>query len=169
MVSRSTFDLFKGNPRGYIKDLNKIDKHVEARDLPLRFPKLDVDTLKLFVYADTSFCNNDDMSSQLGYIILSDSTGKCQPLIYSSQQSKRVTRSVLGGEVMAFADGIDMTIMLKHSAERMICRDIPIHAFTRLATNINVISSSTTTSEKRLMIDITAAKEEYEEGTIDRI
>jgi hypothetical protein len=73
---------------------------------------------KLTVYIDSSYCNNYDLSSQLGYIIfLSDSTGACQPLHFSSHKYKRVTRSVLGGELMAFADGIDMVIMLKHDIE----------------------------------------------------
>jgi hypothetical protein len=169
-ASRVTFDLFEEDLSGCIRDLNKIVKLVKSIDLPLRFPKLDINTLKLVVYTDSSFCNNEDMSSQLGYIIfLSDSTGKCQPLHYSSHKSKRVTRSVLGGEFMAFADGIDMTIMLKHDMEQVICQNIPIHAFTDLLSLFDVISRSNTTSEKRLLIDITAAKEAYKEGTIDTI
>jgi hypothetical protein len=96
MASRVTFDLFKEDSVNSIKGLNKIVKHVKSIDLPLRFPKLDIDTLRLVVYTDSSFCNNEDMSSQLGYIIFSsDSTGKCQPLHYSSHKSKRKTRSVL--------------------------------------------------------------------------
>jgi hypothetical protein len=70
---------------------------------------------------------------------------------------------------MAFADGIDMTIMLRHDIERMISQDVPIHAYTDSLSLFDVISRSTTTSEKRLMIDITAAKEAYREGTIDTI
>jgi hypothetical protein len=170
MASRTTFDLFKLEDGKYIKELNKIVKHVKSVSLPLLFPRIDLDTLKLVVYTDSSFCNNDDLSSQLGYIIfLSDSTGLCKPLHYSSHKSKRVTRFVLGGEVMAFSDGIDMAVTLKHDVERMICRSIPIHAFTDSLSLFDVISRSTTTTEKRLMIDITAAKEAYKEGTIDII
>jgi hypothetical protein len=166
-VSRTTQVIFDSEPTKYIKDLNKIVRHVKRVRLPLLFPKLNLETLKLTVYTDSSYCNNDDLSSQLGYIIfLSDSTGACQPLHFSSHKSKSVTRSVLGGEVMAFADGIDMAIMLKHDIEWMIDRDVPIHAFTDSLSLFDVITRSTSTSEKRLMIDITAAKEAYHEGTI---
>jgi hypothetical protein len=70
---------------------------------------------------------------------------------------------------MAFADGIDMAIMLKHDIERMIDRNVPIHAFTDSLSLFDVITRSTSTTEKRLMIDVTAAKEAYHEGTIDII
>jgi hypothetical protein len=59
--------------------------------------------------------------------------------------------------------------MLKHDIERMIDRNVPIHAFTDSLSLFDVITRSTSTSEKRLMIDITAAKEAYHEGTIDII
>jgi hypothetical protein len=115
MASRTTKDLFAIKPTEYIKKLNRIVRHVKTINLPLLYPRLDLDTLKLVAYTDSSFSNNEDLVSQLGYIIfLSDSTGACQPLYYSSHKSKRVTRSVLGGEVMAFADGVDMAVMLKH-------------------------------------------------------
>jgi hypothetical protein len=78
MASRTTFDLFKLEVGKYIKELNKIAKHVKSDSLPLLFPRINLETLKLVVYTDSSFCNNDDLSSQLGYIIfLTDSTGLC--------------------------------------------------------------------------------------------
>jgi Reverse transcriptase (RNA-dependent DNA polymerase) len=170
MASRTTKDLFATKPTEYIKELNRIVRHVKTINLPLLYPRLDLDTLKLVAYTDSSFSNNEDLSSQLGYIIfLSDSTGACQPLYYSSHKSKRVTRSVLGGEVMAFADGVDMAVMLKHDIERMLDRTIPIQVFTDSLSLFDVITRSTTTVEKRLMIDIAAAKEAYKEGTLDTI
>jgi hypothetical protein len=57
----------------------------------------------------------------------------------------------------------------KHDIERMIDRNVPIHAFTDSLSIFDVITRSTSTSEKRLMIDITAAKEANHEGTIDII
>ena len=39
----------------------------------LRFPKLDIESLKILGFSDASFANNRDLSSQLGYILfLSD-------------------------------------------------------------------------------------------------
>jgi hypothetical protein len=46
---------------------------------------------------------------------------------------------------------------------------ISTHAYTDSLSLFDVISRSTTTSKKRLMIDITAAKEAYKEGAIGTI
>jgi hypothetical protein len=170
MASRTTKDLFVIKPTEYIKELNRVVRHVKTISLPLLYPRLDLDTLKLVDSTDSSFSNNDDLSSQLGYtIFLSDSTGACQPLYYSSHKSKRVTRSVLGGEVMTFSDGVDMAVMLKHDVERMLDRTIPIQEFTDSLSLFNFSTCSTTTVEKRLMIHLAAAKEAYKEGTLDTI
>jgi hypothetical protein len=58
---------------------------------------------------------------------------------------------------MSFADGVDMAVMLKHDIERMLDRTIPIQVFTDSLSLFDVITRSTTTVEKRLMIDIAAA------------
>jgi hypothetical protein len=67
---------------------------------------------------------------------------------------------------MAFADGVDMAVMVKHDIERMLDRAIPIQVFTALLSLFDVITRSTATVEKRLVIDIAAAKEAYKEGTL---
>jgi hypothetical protein len=36
----------------------------------LKFVKLDINTLQLVVFADASFANNKDLSSQIGYVIV---------------------------------------------------------------------------------------------------
>ena len=55
----------------HTKKLNSVITHLENfPDFMLRFPKLDKDSLSISVYSDASFCNNQDGSSQLGYIIL---------------------------------------------------------------------------------------------------
>jgi hypothetical protein len=65
-ASRTTQALFDSERSKYIKDLNKIVRHVKRVRLPLLFPKLNIETPKLTVYTDSSYCNNDDLSSQLG-------------------------------------------------------------------------------------------------------
>lgn len=55
----------------HIKAINKVVKHVKGHpSIVLKCSKLDVDSLRLKVYADSSFANNDDLSSQLGFIVL---------------------------------------------------------------------------------------------------
>lgn len=54
-----------------VKALNKlIRRAITGRDLRLTYPPLDVSTLHMCVYSDSSFANNPDQSSQIGYIVL---------------------------------------------------------------------------------------------------
>jgi hypothetical protein len=82
LAAQVTEDRYYGDPREYIKQLNRVIKHLtKVRDLPLRFPKLELSTLRLQVCSDASYTNNADGSAQLGYIILFvDGNGTCQPL-----------------------------------------------------------------------------------------
>lgn len=86
--------------------MNGILKHAEkTSDLVLEFPTLDKDSLSLRVYSDSSNANNPDGTSQLGYIIFfADKENKCFPLYWSSRKAKRVIRSVLASETLAFSD-----------------------------------------------------------------
>jgi hypothetical protein len=97
----------------------------------LKFRKVDLESLKIKVYADLSFANNEDLTSQLGYIImLTDKTGKCNILYYSSHKSRRVTGSVLGGEAYAFADAFDQAFILRHDRQSIIKRKVPLTILT---------------------------------------
>jgi hypothetical protein len=82
----------------YNKGLNDVVKHLrQTASFTLKYSKIDINSLTLKVDTDASNANNFDGSSQLGYIIfLADSSGKCQPIVWSSHESRHVTRSVLG-------------------------------------------------------------------------
>ena len=136
----------------------------------LRFPKLDKDSLSISVYSDASFCNNQDGSSQLGYIILlKDKENKCQPLYWSSHKSRRSSRSVLGSEVMAFADAFDMAFTIKYDMQMIMKQYIPLNMYTDSLSLFDVLTKSTTTTEKRLMIDLRSVRECYENQELDNV
>jgi hypothetical protein len=126
LAAQVTEDRYNGDPGEYIKQLNRVIKHLKKiPDLPLRFPRLELSTLRLQVYSDASYANNADGSSQLGYIsFLVDANGTCQLLFWSSHKSRRVTRSVLGSETMAFADAFDTAYALKHNIETIIKQNV---------------------------------------------
>jgi hypothetical protein len=166
-VTQTRFDK---EPATHISKLNKIIRHLRSVDLPLKFGHLDKESLQLTVYSDASFANNDDLSSQLGYVIfLSDKDGCCSPLHYSSHKSKRVTRSVLGGEVMAFADAFDMSIIIRHDLANILNRKLPISILTDSLSLFDVISKSTITAERRLLIDLAAAKAAYAARELEHV
>jgi hypothetical protein len=70
-----------------------------------------------------------------------------------------VTRSVLGCETMAFADGFDAAYSLKHDLQTVLKRSIDIPMFTDSISLFDVITKSSTTAEKRLMIDLVVVRE----------
>jgi hypothetical protein len=122
------------------------------------------------VYSDASYANNPDGSSQIGYIIfLCDTTGACQPLFWSSKKSKRVTISCLGSETMALADAFDFAFSIRHDLQNKTQLQIPINILIDSLYLFDVLTKASTTSEKRLMIDLTAAKEAYKRREIDTI
>ena len=105
----------------HIKELNKAIKHANAtKTLSLTYPPLDEETLHLRVYADAFFASSDDLSSQLGYIVLlCDGHSRCHVMTYSRRKSRRVVKSIMAGEVYAFADALEAAFIIKHSLERI--------------------------------------------------
>jgi hypothetical protein len=110
------------------KLLNKIVKHLKnTKEIQLCYPKLDSETIYLAVYADASLNTNNDYTSQLGYIILlTDHTSTCCILHFSSHKSRRVTRSSMAPEALAFSDSFDHAFIIKHDLQRMLGREIPL-------------------------------------------
>jgi hypothetical protein len=76
-------------------------------------------------------------------------------------QSRRVTRSVLGGEVYAFADAFDFAFTLKHDLQVMLRQAVPLAILTDSKCLFDVITKASSISERRLMIDITEVRNSY--------
>lgn len=71
------------------------------------------------VYSDSTYANNSDLSSQLGFVILlSDKFSICNAITFSSHKSRYIVRSVLGGEVYAFAYSFDASYIIKLELNR---------------------------------------------------
>ena len=120
--------MFENDHERLIKLLNSIVRHLKKTfGLTLKYPKLHVNSLSLFVYSDSSYANNHNGASQIGYVVFfTDDIQRCQPPSWSSHKSKRVTRLVLGSETMAFADAFDISYVVKRDLERFIGRHIPL-------------------------------------------
>ena len=164
-VTPSTFDEM------HVKKLNAMIRHIHStRDLSLRHSPLDENSLHVVGFADSSFSNNQDLSSQLGIIVvLTDATGTANVLHYNSYKSKRVVRSVLGGETYAFADVFDVAYSIRHDLRKILQKDVKLTLLTDSMSLFKVIINSSVTTEKRLMIDISAVREAYERSDIDFI
>ena len=76
----------------HVKEYNSTVKYLKktARQ-GLFMQQIDKESLHLRIYADASFANNSDYTSQIGYIVfLADKTGKCNRFRYASYKSRRV-------------------------------------------------------------------------------
>lgn len=100
----------------HVQEMNKSVKYAKAtKSLVQTYGPLDREMLHLRVDADASFANNDNLTSQLGYVVLlRDGANRCHVLVYSSKKARRVVRSIMAGEVYAFSDEFDAAFILKH-------------------------------------------------------
>ena len=82
-----------------ILQINKAVKLVmKTASLCLIYGPLDKTSLQRRVYTDASFARNEELSSQLGFIILlCDASNRAHILDFSCRKSKRVVRSILRG------------------------------------------------------------------------
>jgi hypothetical protein len=146
-----------------VKSFNAVLESLrKTADRKLLFQNLNTNTLRIVAYSDASFANNADLSSQLGFVIfLSDASRKCNVINYRSYKSRRVTRSVLVGEILAFADAFDCAYTLRKDIEQMLGRKVPLSLLTDSKSLFDIITNSSSTLEKRLIIDVAAARESY--------
>ena len=167
------------------EDFKKINKRLQWQiDHPcrgLRYIPIDLTTAKLMVFADGSFANNKDMSSQLGFILMlvneknnSESFTLIGNLLHwSSTKCKRVTRSVLASEIYGMVNGFDIGFAiastLRKVADQLALPAIPIVVCTDSYSLYECLVKLGTTKEKRLMIDIMALRQSYERREIAEI
>lgn len=149
---------------------NLVDRAKTNRDRVLMYKPLDISTLRVRAYADASFATNTDHSSQIGYIILlCDASGNAHVLSFSSRKSRRVVRSAMAGEVFAFTACLDEAFVLRYDLEQLYNCRIPLNVFTDSRQLFDVITRASHPTEKRLMIDVAAAREAYNRGDLSNV
>jgi hypothetical protein len=110
-------------------DLNDYLKETVKRNII--FCKLDVKSLHVFFYSDTSFAGNLDLSSQIGGIILlKDKHGNPHVLHRFSKKCPRVTGSVLAAEIIGFVSAFDMDSALRDVLDEIYHQSIPLYGLT---------------------------------------
>ena len=142
-----------------IKKLNKIlTWQYEHTSRGLWFVPLNTDkgSLKLLVFTDSSFANNLDYSSQIGFVIVfADKNDQANILHWSSVKCKRVTRSILASELYGIAYGFDIGTVLKSTLEQIMkIQNLLMVLCTDLKSLYECLVKLGTTQEKRLMVDI---------------
>jgi hypothetical protein len=155
--------------RNHAKFLNKCLEW-QLKGKPLRFVKLDLNSLRLVAFTDSSFANNDDFTSQLGYVIaLADQYNNANIIHWQSIKSRRVTRSVLASELYALSLGFDTAATLKATTQQIAARDIPLTLCVDSLSLYECLVKLGSTQEKRLMIDLMSIRQSYERREITEI
>jgi hypothetical protein len=70
---------------------------------------------------------------------------------------------------MAFADAFDMAMIIRHDLRNLLHRNVPITILTDSLSLFDVISKSTITAERRLLIDLGAAKAAYAARELEHV
>jgi hypothetical protein len=153
------------------KLLNKrIQWQIDNSARGLKFVKLEKNTLKLIVFTDSSFANNRDFTSQIGYIVtLADEDNNANIVHWSSTKCKRVTRSVLASELYAMSNGFDMAASIKATVELILDLTLPLTICTDSKSLYECLVKLGTTQEKRLMVDLMCLRQSYERRQIAEI
>ena len=162
----------------HLLEVNRVVKRAhEFCELSLRLVR-HADNLKWLVYSDASLANNEDLTSQAGYLVFMTSpdtsvtsTSHCSLLDWSSKRIRRVTRSTIASECLALTDAVDHAIYVNALWSNLTgMNNIPIHAYTDNKSLVeSLFSDKQVLTEKRLLIDIAALRESVTNGVIGNV
>lgn len=124
--------------------------------------KLDDSSALIRIYMDASFASKDDFSSQLGNLVtVFDDSNRSSILDFKFKKSKRIVRSIMAGEVCVFIDGFDLGFTMTADLELLLKHRLNIYIFTDSKQLFDAITKGMHNMERRLMVDILAARQSY--------
>lgn len=167
--------------KDYMNINRRLQWQIDHLDRGLKYIPINLAAAKLIVFADGSFANNNDLSSQLGFVLMLVNERNCSNsfdltgnlIHWSSTKCKRVTRSVLASEIYGMVNGFDagfaIASTLRRITERLSIPPIPLVVCTDSYSLYECLVKLGTTKEKRLIIDIMALRQSYERREITEI
>uniref|UniRef100_A0A7S0BSR8 Uncharacterized protein n=1 Tax=Rhodosorus marinus TaxID=101924 RepID=A0A7S0BSR8_9RHOD len=98
-----------------------------------------------------------------------DDSNKASLKSWRSQKARRVTRSVLGAEVLAFVEALDEAYILRHLLNDLLGTCVPIEVYTDSKSIFDTVMKANVPQEKRLVIDLASIRENYRTDETQRI
>lgn len=153
-----------------VKQINKVIKYIQGTsEQHLRYDNMSLKTCKVVVFADGSHTSNMNETSQIGYLVCLIDGTEWHLLHCKSRKLWRVVRSPLAAEVHALAERVDAAIMIQHDLCELIGQKVIIRVLTDTKSLYDVLSKGSTMTGKRLMIDVKASKEAYDNYVINEL
>ena len=141
---------------------NKVMKKAKYNKVFLHFPPLDLSNLVVRYYADASFGNLPDGSSQGGAFVELVSGSKSAPIDWQSRKLSRIPRSTLSAETISMVDGMESAIIAGKMLSEMIYNSdshVPVEGITDNYSLFQVAHATTSVKEKRLRIELSILRE----------
>lgn len=89
--------------------------------------KLNLEQLRIIAYSDALFTNNEDLKSQLVFVILlTDETKRVNWSHYRSYRCERAVRSVLASETHPFLDAFDALYAMRYDLNKSLGGKLPL-------------------------------------------
>lgn len=121
--------------------MNKAVKFTVQNRISLNIPTQDKNSIKVVGFSDSNYANNHDLSSQLFHIkFLPDWHGNSAPIHFKSYNSKKIGRSAMDGELIAFSDLFDTDYTLAAELRSFYNRQVPVKFFIDSKSLFDVIS-----------------------------
>ena len=122
------------------------------------------------MFTDASFANNQDFSSQIGFVIvLADDSSKANIIYWSFIKCKRITRSVLALKLYAMAYSFNMGAAIKATLKKILQQLTPLVLCIDLKSLYECLVKLGTTHEKRLIIDLMCLRQSYKRREIAEV
>ena len=166
---------FRNSTVGDLIQVRKIIQKAKDSKCEVCFPDLGpISEWRVVTFTDASFANlNNGTDSCIGYIIfLVGKDDRACPLTWKSGKAKRVVKSTLGAEAMSLLEGIEASIYLKImivDVLHLTTQCLPITIVTDHKGLWESLYSTHLTEDRRLRIDLAAAKESLQKAEIQEV
>ena len=152
-----------------VKDIlraNKVVKYLKGNQLDIKIPTMEnLEALKIVSYSDASWANLPCGGSQGGFVIFivnSESLATC-PIMWRSNKIKRVVRSTIAAETLAFLDGSERAVVLAQAVGEIYgIRKVPITGITDNKSLYDSAHTTKTLTDPRLKVDMAIVRQMVE-------
>lgn len=134
---------------------NKIINRVQKLDCKLVFPSLDLKSMEICSYSDSSYNNLKDGGSQGGHVVfLKDKYSKCCILEWKSNRIRRTVRSALAAESLSCAESVEADVYWQRMIEELLGRKVPLSNYIDSDSLCQNLSSKKAVADRLLRVDI---------------